>query len=133
MTISNSGIAELEFEINIEEDDELSVFRNNIPFTQNMNTTLVREYPTNQTNNNVEYVKVNPSEKGVDISTVLEDLANRGCINIFVEGGKDILGSLFDLNLVNKVVIFISPKGSVIDFFPCVLKFSLRDFFWVGT
>ncbi|HJN59305.1 MAG: bifunctional diaminohydroxyphosphoribosylaminopyrimidine deaminase/5-amino-6-(5-phosphoribosylamino)uracil reductase RibD [Dehalococcoidia bacterium] len=66
--------------------------------------------PPNQTNNNVEYVKVNPSEKGVDISTVLEDLANRGCINIFVEGGKDILGSFFDLNLVNKVIIFISPK-----------------------
>ena len=65
---------------------------------------------SNQTNHNVEYVKVNPSKKGVDIPTVLEDLAKRGCVTILVEGGNEILGSFFDLKLVNKVVIFISPK-----------------------
>ena len=65
---------------------------------------------SNQINHNVEYVKVNPSKKGVDISNVLEDLAKRGCVTILVEGGSDILGSFFDLKLVNKAVIFISPK-----------------------
>ncbi len=60
--------------------------------------------------NNVEYIKTNPSNEGVDITSVLEDLGKRGCTNILVEGGKDILGSFFDLKLVNKVITFISPK-----------------------
>ena len=30
-------------------------------------------------------------------------------MNILIEGGKDILGSFFDLRLVNKVLIFIAP------------------------
>ena len=59
---------------------------------------------------NVEHIKTNSSNEGVDITSVLEDLGKKGCVNILVEGGKDILGSFFDLKLVNKVIIFISPK-----------------------
>jgi len=60
-------------------------------------------------NENIEYIITKPTPEGVDIPTVLEDLCERGCVNILIEGGKDILGSFFDLRLVNKVLIFIAP------------------------
>ena len=40
---------------------------------------------------------------------ILKDLSERGCINVLMEGGGKLLGSLIDLNLVNKVRLFISP------------------------
>jgi len=51
-----------------------------------------------------------PSRDGlVDIEVLLKFLGKRGIVNIMVEGGSKLFGSLFDRGLVDKVIAFISP------------------------
>ena len=51
-----------------------------------------------------------PSEKGmVDLEKLLQHLAGRGVTSLLVEGGGILLGSMFDLRLVDKVAAFIAP------------------------
>lgn len=40
----------------------------------------------------------------------MKKLAQAGIVNILVEGGGTLIGSLFDERLVDKVLFFISPK-----------------------
>ena len=58
---------------------------------------------------NITFVKINSNEGKLDLEDALKDLASRGCINVLMEGGGKLLGSLIDLDLVNKVRLFISP------------------------
>ncbi len=46
----------------------------------------------------------------VNLKDMLRKLAHKGIINIFVEGGGTLIGSLFDEGLVDRVLFFISPK-----------------------
>ena len=51
-----------------------------------------------------------PSADGlVDLRALLEYLAGRNITSVLVEGGGILLGSLFDLGLVDKVACFIAP------------------------
>ena len=51
-----------------------------------------------------------PARRGsVDIVELLRFLGRRGIVTILVEGGGRLLGSLFDYQLVDKVLAFISP------------------------
>ena len=51
-----------------------------------------------------------PSDDGlVDLEGLLKYLAGRDVTSVLVEGGGVLLGSLFDLGLVDKVVCFIAP------------------------
>ena len=51
-----------------------------------------------------------PAEGGlVDLRSSMEYLAERGITSIMVEGGSMILGSMFDLGLVDKVLAFVAP------------------------
>jgi diaminohydroxyphosphoribosylaminopyrimidine deaminase/5-amino-6-(5-phosphoribosylamino)uracil reductase len=51
-----------------------------------------------------------PSEKGmVDLEKLLRYLAERDVTSLLVEGGGILLGSMFDLGLVDKVAAFIAP------------------------
>ena len=59
--------------------------------------------------NGIEFVEVNKKSEKLDLVAILKDLSTRGCINVLMEGGGKLLGSLIDLNLVNKVRLFISP------------------------
>ena len=45
----------------------------------------------------------------VDLSLLLNELGKLGFVHVLVEGGSTLLGSLFDQNLVDKVLAFISP------------------------
>lgn len=61
-------------------------------------------------------------EKGADVIVLdapererrlvmlMERLAERGMTNIIVEGGGELLGRLFDLQLIDEARVFISPK-----------------------
>ena len=51
-----------------------------------------------------------PAEDGlVDLSALLGRLGRREITSVLVEGGGALLGSLFDLRLVDKVVAFVAP------------------------
>jgi len=51
-----------------------------------------------------------PSEEGrVDLKRLLKMLGEQEIISVLVEGGGTILGSLFDHQLVDKVVAFVAP------------------------
>lgn len=50
-----------------------------------------------------------PNEDGsVDLVAVMRHLGERGCINVLVEAGERLTGSLFDRGLVDKVVVYMS-------------------------
>jgi diaminohydroxyphosphoribosylaminopyrimidine deaminase/5-amino-6-(5-phosphoribosylamino)uracil reductase len=56
-----------------------------------------------------EVVELPAKDGSVDIAELLKLLGDRKIVNILVEGGGKLLGSLFDQDLVDKVVAFISP------------------------
>jgi diaminohydroxyphosphoribosylaminopyrimidine deaminase/5-amino-6-(5-phosphoribosylamino)uracil reductase len=57
-----------------------------------------------------EILLVAPSSHGgVDLGNLLQALAARDVTGIMVEGGGRLLGSLFDLGFVDKVLAFVSP------------------------
>lgn len=45
----------------------------------------------------------------VGVENLLEELGRRGIVNLLVEGGGQVLGSLFDAGLVDKLHAFIAP------------------------
>ena len=45
----------------------------------------------------------------VCLKALLEELGARNVVNLMVEGGGTLLGSLFDAGLVDKVHVFIAP------------------------
>ena len=58
----------------------------------------------------VEVLQLPPLPSGqVDLEVLLAELGRRGVVNLLVEGGGTLLGSLFDLKLVDKVYAFIAP------------------------
>ncbi len=51
-----------------------------------------------------------PSHSGaVDLEALLTTLGNCDITSVLVEGGGTLIGALFDLNLVDKVVAFVAP------------------------
>ena len=46
----------------------------------------------------------------VDLVALLETLGQRNVTSVLIEGGGTLMGSLFDLGLVDKVLAFIAPK-----------------------
>ena len=57
-----------------------------------------------------EVIPVGATASGLVCPTeVLTDLGRRGVVNLLVEGGGKILGSLFDDGLVDKVQAFVAP------------------------
>ena len=57
----------------------------------------------------IAFVEIKKTNLKLDLNSILSDLASRGCINVLMEGGGKLLGSLIDLGLVNKLTLFISP------------------------
>jgi len=55
-------------------------------------------------------LEVREKEGQVNLRDMLKKLAQREITNILVEGGGSLIGSLFDEDLVDKVLFFISPK-----------------------
>jgi len=55
-------------------------------------------------------IEVKESAGQINLRDTLKKLGNLGLTNIFAEGGGTLIGSLFDENLVDKAMFFISPK-----------------------
>jgi diaminohydroxyphosphoribosylaminopyrimidine deaminase/5-amino-6-(5-phosphoribosylamino)uracil reductase len=55
-------------------------------------------------------VIIHPSPDGrIDLSALLKDLGERQIANLLVEGGAEILASLLEYGLVDKIIAFIAP------------------------
>jgi diaminohydroxyphosphoribosylaminopyrimidine deaminase/5-amino-6-(5-phosphoribosylamino)uracil reductase len=67
----------------------------------------------------------------VDISSVLEDLASRGVMHLFVEGGGVVASSFLKLGLVDKLLLFVAPKVmgglNALDAFPEIDIGSIKE------
>lgn len=57
-----------------------------------------------------EPVAVPAGPGGVSLEAVLRDLGRRGMSRVLVEGGARIFGSFFVAGLVDRVMVFVSPK-----------------------
>ena len=57
----------------------------------------------------VEIVTLQGGNGSVDLAGLMRYLGDNQVTNVFVEGGGTLLGSLFDLGLVDKVVGFVAP------------------------
>lgn len=55
-------------------------------------------------------IKTNLKNGKVDLKQVFEELGRMNLTNLLVEGGGKVFGSLLDNNLMDKAVIFVSPK-----------------------
>ncbi len=53
-----------------------------------------------------------PNENGetVDLAALIQRLGERGCTNVLVEAGEKLTGALFDLKLVDKVVVYLATS-----------------------
>ena len=59
----------------------------------------------------VQFLQVPLNEVGrLDLSETTAELGRRDVVNLLVEGGGIVLGSLFDAGLVDKVYAFVAPK-----------------------
>ena len=58
-----------------------------------------------------QFLQVPLNEQGrLDLLETMAELGRRDVVNLLVEGGGIVLGSLFDAGLVDKVYAFIAPK-----------------------
>lgn len=64
----------------------------------------------NRFGKNVTILLVREKNSYLDLKDLMRKLAGLGITSIFVEGGGELIGSLFDEGLVDKVMFFISPK-----------------------
>ena len=56
-----------------------------------------------------EYAVIGGDDGRVDLRALMATLGERDITSVLVEGGGAVLGALFDLNLVDKVVAFVAP------------------------
>jgi diaminohydroxyphosphoribosylaminopyrimidine deaminase/5-amino-6-(5-phosphoribosylamino)uracil reductase len=58
----------------------------------------------------LETVRLSRSESGgIDFGSLLDLLGKRGCINVMMEAGAALTGSVIDAGLADKVAAFIAP------------------------
>ena len=57
-----------------------------------------------------ELVPVAKDADGVSPAAVVADLGRRGMSRVLVEGGARLFGSMFAAHLVDRVMIFVSPR-----------------------
>jgi diaminohydroxyphosphoribosylaminopyrimidine deaminase/5-amino-6-(5-phosphoribosylamino)uracil reductase len=61
-------------------------------------------------NAGVELIEVKRSRNGLDLGAVLKDLGRRDILSVLLEAGPHLNAAALSANLVNKLVLFYSPK-----------------------
>ena len=57
-----------------------------------------------------EIVTVPPTDAGLLLTAVLQDLGKREMSRVLIEGGSRVFGSFFAEGLVDRVMVFVSPR-----------------------
>ena len=57
-----------------------------------------------------EIVTVPPTDAGLLLTAVLQDLGKRQMSRVLIEGGSRVFGSFFAEGLVDRVMVFVSPR-----------------------
>jgi len=88
----------------------------------------------------VRVQQITKHKDGIDLLEVIDRLKDKGIMSILIEGGSRISGSLIDLGVIDKFVVFIAPiviggcsslgpiSGSGIDNIAEALKFKTTQF-----
>ncbi len=58
----------------------------------------------------VEYLRCRARRGRVDLADLLRKLADRGVTTLLVEGGAEVAGSLLEAGLVDRLLLFVSPR-----------------------
>lgn len=58
----------------------------------------------------VEVFKIASKEGQVSLRSLLRRMASKGMVNVLIEGGGELVGSLIDEGLVDEALFFVSPK-----------------------
>ena len=61
-------------------------------------------------NIDADIVRVRRTEDGLDLNSVMSDLATRDIHNLMVEGGGRLNRSLLKANLADRLLMFVAPK-----------------------
>jgi len=67
------------------------------------NCSLLREH-------GVEVWQSSAGDQNARLTELLDELGRRQVTNLLVEGGAEVLGSLFDLNEIDEIHAFIAPR-----------------------
>jgi diaminohydroxyphosphoribosylaminopyrimidine deaminase/5-amino-6-(5-phosphoribosylamino)uracil reductase len=62
------------------------------------------------TRRNVEILAVRAAPEGVDVRSMMRELAARGISKILLEGGSHLAGAVLDAKTVDRVAFFVAPK-----------------------
>ena len=58
----------------------------------------------------VEVIVVGSADGRVDLTVLMQELGRRSMTNVLIEGGGELFGAAFDLELVDEAHIFVAPK-----------------------
>ncbi len=73
-----------------------------------------------------EVVSIQPSEHGLDLNSVLEELGARGVRGVLVEGGGETASRFLKQNLVDKATLFYAPKVLGAEGVPAIGNLGLK-------
>lgn len=76
-------------------------------FDQSLGKTLL--FSIKATDHPCEVIQVGSSPDGVDLMEVLNILGKRGVLQVMVEGGATLLGSLLKASLIDRLVLYVGP------------------------
>jgi len=74
-----------------------------------LGTSVKPESKKAYTKAGAEIIELPATDGFIDLERLLQELGGREVTSVLVEGGSMLLGSMFDLGLVDKVVVFIAP------------------------
>ena len=80
---------------------------------KNLIATLVRSEKSKEIEDlheNTEIVFLPEVDGRLDLNSLIKELGEREITSLLVEGGSEIFGTFFDLNLVDKFLVFVAPK-----------------------
>jgi diaminohydroxyphosphoribosylaminopyrimidine deaminase/5-amino-6-(5-phosphoribosylamino)uracil reductase len=70
---------------------------------------VVSDNIENLNERDINHVPLSYNDNRIDLLALLKNLGNRNIKSVLVEGGGELIGSLFDLGLVDKIEAFIAP------------------------